>query len=127
MAVDKMDVDKPKDAKVVKGKKKDEEKESELSDEDIELKKNLDLMVERVGDSDPGARAKITGSGRMLELLSCGASPEDSDQSNFWGSPFELPHRGPKAGAAEHDWRNPFIDRVHDLRSEAAQVLEHAY
>ena len=60
MAVDKMDVDKPKDAKVVKGKKKDEEKESELSDEDIELKKNLDLMVERVGDSDPGARAKYS-------------------------------------------------------------------
>lgn len=59
MAIDKMDIDKPKDGKADKKmdnkKKKDEEKEAELSDEDQELKRNLDLMVERVSDPDPGA------------------------------------------------------------------------
>ena len=39
-----------------KGGKKEEEKEPELSDEDLEVKKNLDLMVERVNDPEPGIR-----------------------------------------------------------------------
>jgi 26S proteasome regulatory subunit N1 len=50
---DKMDVDK-KDTKVKDVLKKDEDKDTELSEEDIELKKNLDLMVERINDPDPG-------------------------------------------------------------------------
>ena len=60
-----MDVDKPKDAKPKGGgdkkgdkKAKPEDPDAELSEEDLELKKNLDLMVERVGDSDPGDPCK---------------------------------------------------------------------
>ncbi|KAL5724264.1 26S proteasome non-ATPase regulatory subunit 2 A [Ranunculus cassubicifolius] len=37
-------------------KKKDEKKEEDLSDEDLELKAQLELYVERVQDSDPGLR-----------------------------------------------------------------------
>ena len=48
------DKPKEKDGKGKDGKKKDEDKEPELSEEDLELKKNLDLMVERVADPDPG-------------------------------------------------------------------------
>lgn len=46
----------PKDTKEekVKGKGKDEDKEPELSEEDIALKNNLELMVQRVMESDPG-------------------------------------------------------------------------
>lgn len=33
---------------------KEVDKEPELSEEDLELKKNLELMIERVGEADPG-------------------------------------------------------------------------
>lgn len=52
--------DKPPAAKEVEdagkaaAKKKPEEKPEELSDEDKQLKENLELMVERVNDPDPG-------------------------------------------------------------------------
>uniref|UniRef100_A0A7S0WJK1 26S proteasome non-ATPase regulatory subunit 2 homolog n=1 Tax=Chlamydomonas leiostraca TaxID=1034604 RepID=A0A7S0WJK1_9CHLO len=47
-----------KDAKDAKDKKKgkDEDKEPELSEEDLALKTNLELMVERVNESDPGVQ-----------------------------------------------------------------------
>jgi len=77
MAIDQMDIDKPKDGKAEKKvdgkKKKDEEKEAELSDEDQELKRNLDLMVERASDPDPGAdrawACKVDGIRRELRLM----------------------------------------------------------
>ncbi len=47
--------DKPKEVKDGKGKKKDEEKEPELSEEDQQLKSNLELMVERTCEPDTGA------------------------------------------------------------------------
>jgi 26S proteasome regulatory subunit N1 len=37
-----------------KGKKKGEDEKPELSDEDIELKANLEMMVERISESDSG-------------------------------------------------------------------------
>ena len=40
-----------------KGKEKAEDKEAELSEEDQELKANLELMVERSRDADPGIAA----------------------------------------------------------------------
>ncbi|KAF8063704.1 RPN1B [Scenedesmus sp. PABB004] len=40
------------DAKGAKGKKEDPD--AELSEEDLELKKNIELLVERVGDASPG-------------------------------------------------------------------------
>lgn len=46
---------KNKDAKG-KGSKNAEDKEQELSEEDMELKKNLELMVERVKENDPGVQ-----------------------------------------------------------------------
>lgn len=54
--------DKPKDnaknTKDVKGKKgkKDEDKEPELSEEDQQLKTNMELMVERTGDANEGVQ-----------------------------------------------------------------------
>lgn len=45
----------PKDGKTKDNKKKEEEQEPELSEEDQELKKNLELMVERVQDADAGS------------------------------------------------------------------------
>ena len=70
MAIDKMDVDKPKD-KTPKNDKKDkkEDPDAELSDEDLELKKNLDLMVERVGDSDPGTHGLQSHTRNMSQSL----------------------------------------------------------
>ena len=41
----------------LKGKEKAEDKEAELSEEDQELKANLELMVERSRDADPGIAA----------------------------------------------------------------------
>ncbi|KAF8364604.1 hypothetical protein HHK36_033424 [Tetracentron sinense] len=37
-------------------KKKDDKKEEDLSDEDLALKQQLELYVERVQDSDPGVQ-----------------------------------------------------------------------
>ena len=37
-----------------KKKKTEEDKDAELSEEDLELKQNLELFVERLRDSDPG-------------------------------------------------------------------------
>jgi 26S proteasome regulatory subunit N1 len=49
------DTDKAKDGKAKDGAKKDaKEEEPELSEEDMELKKNLEMMIERVGEEDPG-------------------------------------------------------------------------
>lgn len=39
-----------------KGAKGDEDKEADLSEEDLELKKNLELMLERAKDSDAGVQ-----------------------------------------------------------------------
>lgn len=39
-----------------KGQKGDEDKEADLSEEDLELKKNLELMLERAKDTDSGVQ-----------------------------------------------------------------------
>ena len=39
-----------------KGAKGDEDKEADLSEEDLELKKNLELMLERAKDPDAGVQ-----------------------------------------------------------------------
>ena len=38
------------------GQKGEEDKEADLSEEDLELKKNLELMLERAKDSDAGVQ-----------------------------------------------------------------------
>ncbi|EFJ39963.1 26S proteasome regulatory complex [Volvox carteri f. nagariensis] len=69
--------DKPKgkgakeDKKGAKGK--DEEKEPELSEEDLTLKNNLDLTVERLGDPDPGV-VKLALTTMLSEIRSATAS-----------------------------------------------------
>ena len=50
------DLQQTKQAKL-KGKDKPEDKEAELSEEDQELKANLELMVERSRDADAGIAA----------------------------------------------------------------------
>lgn len=47
----------PKQAGKDGKKKKEEDKEADLSEEDLELKKNLEMLVERVGDRDAGVQA----------------------------------------------------------------------
>ncbi|GIL54030.1 hypothetical protein Vafri_9585 [Volvox africanus] len=54
-------------------KGKDEEKEPELSEEDLALKANLDLMVERLGDPDPGV-VKLSLTTMISEIRSATAS-----------------------------------------------------
>ena len=39
-----------------KGQKGEEDKEADLSEEDLELKKNLELMLERAKDADSGVQ-----------------------------------------------------------------------
>lgn len=68
--------EKPKEAtaKNVKGKDtKGKEEEPELSEEDIELKKNLELMIERVGEADPGVQ-KLALQSMISEIRSSTAS-----------------------------------------------------
>lgn len=45
-----------KDVKKENKKKKDDKKEEDLSDEDIQLKESLELLVERVQDPEPGVQ-----------------------------------------------------------------------
>lgn len=54
-------------------KGKDEEKEQELSEEDLVLKTNLESMVERLGDPDPGV-VKLALTTMMSEIRSATAS-----------------------------------------------------
>mmetsp|Transcript_31070 Transcript_31070/g.68978 ORF Transcript_31070/g.68978 Transcript_31070/m.68978 type:complete len:901 (-) Transcript_31070:581-3283(-) len=67
------DTTQTKDSKAKDGKKKVEDKEPELSEEDLELKKNLDLMVERVSDPDPGVQ-KLALNGMINEIRTATAS-----------------------------------------------------
>lgn len=46
---------KGKDAR--KKRKGEEDKDADLSEEDLELKQNLELLVERIRDSDPGVQS----------------------------------------------------------------------
>ena len=62
------DLQQAKKAKL-KGKDKVEDKEAELSEEDQELKANLELMVERSRDADPGIAANA------LEVLASAPCP----------------------------------------------------
>lgn len=65
---------KGKDGATKSGKKgQDEKQEPELSDEDLELKKNLELMVERVKDADPGVQ-KLALQSICNEIRSTAAS-----------------------------------------------------
>ncbi len=76
----KPDTDKKKDNKGKDGKdgkKKDEE--PELSDEDLELKKNLELMIERVCDADPGTLLTRRGHACMGERGTCSSVPSARD------------------------------------------------
>ncbi|GLC40481.1 hypothetical protein PLESTB_000708900 [Pleodorina starrii] len=59
------------DKKGAKGK--DEDKEPELSEEDLALKNNLDLTVERLGDADPGV-VKLALTTMISEIRSATAS-----------------------------------------------------
>lgn len=50
-----------------KGKKGEEDKEADMSEEDLELKKNLELMLERAKDSDAGVqRTALEGIAREI-------------------------------------------------------------
>lgn len=50
-----------------KGQKGEEDKEADLSEEDLELKKNLELMLERAKDSDAGVqRTALDGIAREI-------------------------------------------------------------
>lgn len=40
-----------------KKKKGEEDKDAELSEEDLELKQKLEMLVERIRDSDPGVQS----------------------------------------------------------------------
>ncbi len=61
MAEDKVQDAGPDDKKKAAVKKKklkpEEEKDADLSEEDLELKSNLALMVSRIGEGDPGVQA----------------------------------------------------------------------
>ena len=58
-----------------KGQKGEEDKEADLSEEDLELKKNLELMLERAKDSDAGVqRTALEGITREIKY----------DQSCSW-------------------------------------------
>ena len=46
---------KGKDGK--KKRKGEEDKDADLSEEDLELKQNLEMLVERIRDSDPGVQS----------------------------------------------------------------------
>lgn len=50
-----------------KGQKGEEDKDADLSEEDLELKKNLELMLERAKDSDAGVqRTALDGIAREI-------------------------------------------------------------
>ncbi len=54
-----------------KGQKGEEDKEADLSEEDLELKKNLELMLERAKDSDAGVqRTALEGIAREIRFCS---------------------------------------------------------
>ncbi|KAG2434205.1 hypothetical protein HXX76_007931 [Chlamydomonas incerta] len=63
---------KDEEKKGAKGKK-DEEKEPELSEEDLALKNNLDMMVERLADPDAGV-VKLALASMIAEIRSATAS-----------------------------------------------------
>lgn len=53
-----------------KGAKGEDDKEADLSEEDLELKKNLELMLERAKDSDAGVqRTALEG---IAKEIRCG-------------------------------------------------------
>ena len=53
-----------------KGQKGEEDKEADLSEEDLELKKNLELMLERAKDSDAGVqKTALDGIGREIRFV----------------------------------------------------------
>jgi 26S proteasome regulatory subunit N1 len=49
--------EKKPDVQKKKKLKPEEDKDADLSEEDLELKKNLELMVTRIGEGDPGVQA----------------------------------------------------------------------
>lgn len=54
-----------------KGQKGEEDKDADLSEEDLELKKNLELMLERAKDSDAGVqRTALEGIAREIRCVS---------------------------------------------------------
>ena len=54
-----------------KGQKGEEDKDADLSEEDLELKKNLELMLERAKDSDAGVqRTALEGIAREIRCFS---------------------------------------------------------
>lgn len=88
---------KPKQKK--KGQKGEEDKEADLSEEDLELKKNLELMLERAKDTDAGVqkaaldeiareiRSGIHISACQQELTPCAALPCWTAYSDTAGLP----------------------------------------
>ena len=70
-----------------KGKKGEEDKEADMSEEDLELKKNLELMLERAKDSDAGVqRTALEGIAReiryaLLEIVTLAYTKHDR---RFW-------------------------------------------
>ncbi|GER53580.1 26S proteasome regulatory subunit rpn1, partial [Striga asiatica] len=55
-------------------KKKDDKKDEDLSEEDLALKQQLELYVERVQDPDPGLQKKLLAD--ILSFLALTMSPE---------------------------------------------------
>eukprot|EP00955_Chlamydomonas_euryale_P023801 250757-Chlamydomonas_euryale.AAC.11 len=122
-------------------KKKPEEKEEELSDEDLELKRNLELMVERVMENDLGEhlwrplgvvvlrkpKAAIwQQSVFMLKMLidwvdmaPCHAFILKLFACTFINPTPNAGHRRAAARVGQHDQGDPQRHGVHDVRAKA--------
>ena len=77
-------------------KKGEEDKDADLSDEDLELKKNLELMVQRIREGDPALQAAALES-ISTEIRSATTSmtsvpkPLKFLRSHFGRAPLSLP------------------------------------
>lgn len=118
-----------------KGKKKEEKKEVELSDEDLALKENLELMVTRSSDSKAGVaklametmRSEIKSATRSVCLTKPGSNVEGrvsrSDaRGRISSSSVRAVDRIMRGQPCLH---NPALfcpPQFHDKRPQAAQV-----
>ena len=110
-----------------KGQKGVDDKEADLSEEDLELKKNLELMLERAKDTDAGVqRTALDGIAREIRSeirVNCSVKQTPFVAQLFLAASCK--RHGHGAGLLP---RAPFaLQRVHninDLSSQAPEVFE---
>lgn len=111
-----------------KGQKGEEDKEADMSEEDLELKKNLELMLERAKDTDAGVqKAALDGIAREIRsgMLNSLSTENNTIVAQLCLQGYSLrPYRWPAIKADAEAFAFQGVYNINDLSPKTLEVFK---